>query len=313
MIPAKPMLAATLDPFKLSIEYPCMASYKLDGVRCLIIDGVALSRSLKPIPSEVVQRLLGGRTGQGLEGLDGELIVGDPAAKDVFNRTSSAVMSKAKKITVGVDLQKAVDSLCFYVFDRLPLNGSHQGYKRRYEELERFFRNNVKIYMKLVPHRVINSEKELLAFEASAVEQGYEGIMIRSMDCLYKFGRSTLKEGHLMKLKRFHDGEAVVLDVNPLMHNANEAQVNELGQKERPVRKAGMRAEKMLGSMMVRDVKTGVIFDVGSGFSEEDRIRLWINKPLGKTIKYKSQLAGVKDKPRFPVFMGFRDKKDAGE
>jgi len=31
---------------------------------------------------------------------------------------------------------------------------------------------------------------------------------------------------------------------------------------------------------------------------------------MGKVVKYKSQPTGVKDKPRFPVFLGFRDKVD---
>jgi hypothetical protein len=31
---------------------------------------------------------------------------------------------------------------------------------------------------------------------------------------------------------------------------------------------------------------------------------------MGKVVKYKSQPTGVKDKPRFPVFLGFRDVVD---
>lgn len=31
---------------------------------------------------------------------------------------------------------------------------------------------------------------------------------------------------------------------------------------------------------------------------------------IGSTVKYKYFEIGVKDKPRFPIFCGFRDKRD---
>ena len=48
------------------------ASPKLDGIRCMIQDGIALSRSLKPIRNEHVQYILGREI---FNGLDGELII----------------------------------------------------------------------------------------------------------------------------------------------------------------------------------------------------------------------------------------------
>lgn len=303
----KPMLAATLDPFNLDIEYPCMASYKLDGVRCIIRNGMAVSRSLKRIPNQLVQNTFGDFN---LEGLDGELIVGEPNAKDVFNKTSSLVMSK---VDVGryVSLQDFYDvPVTFHVFDWVPAAAQIGGFFARYKDLTKFLRGKPGLH--LVPHQIINSKTELLAYEAGALSQGFEGVMVRKMHGPYKYGRSTNKEGYLLKLKRFHDGEAVVLDVTHLRRNSNDAIVNGLGYKERSTKKEGMQATEMLGSMTVKDTKTGIVFDVGSGFTEEERIMWWIDKPVGKTIKYKSQQAGAKDKPRFPVFMGFRDEKDMG-
>jgi ATP-dependent DNA ligase len=48
MKPFKPMLAGKLegDP-----KLPCMVSNKLDGVRAIVIGGVLMSRTLKPIPN----------------------------------------------------------------------------------------------------------------------------------------------------------------------------------------------------------------------------------------------------------------------
>ena len=69
----KPLLAHTIEDTS-AVKFPCIVSPKLDGIRCIIIDGVAMSRSLKPIRNEYVQKCIGNRE---YNGLDGELIVGD--------------------------------------------------------------------------------------------------------------------------------------------------------------------------------------------------------------------------------------------
>lgn len=107
----KPMLAS---PAGELIRLPALLSPKLDGIRCLIIDGVACGRSLKPLPNKHVQALLGRAE---FNGLDGELIVGSPTAKDVFQQTSSGVMSI-----------EGEPSVIFHVFDDFVETG---GFQRR--------------------------------------------------------------------------------------------------------------------------------------------------------------------------------------
>ena len=48
-----------------------------------------------------------------------------------------------------------------------------------------------------------------------------------------------MREGYLLKVKRFVDGEALVIGVTEPMHNANEAKTNELGRTARSHKKAG--------------------------------------------------------------------------
>jgi DNA ligase-1 len=150
--------------------------------------------------------------------------------------------------------------------------------------------------------------------------------MIRSTAGPYKFGRSTEKEGWLLKLKRFEDSEAVVLGCYELMHNANEATKDELGHTKRSSHKANKQGRGTLGGLHVRDLKTGVEFDIGTGFDDALRAELWslhqLNVALqvpakfsagavvGRVAKYKFFPTGSKDKPRFPVFLGFRDSID---
>ena len=83
----KPMLASKCtDVTKL--KFPVLASLKLDGVRCLVIGGRLMSRTLKEIPNHFVQDMFAGMR----NGCDGELILGDPTAPDAYRKTVSAVM-----------------------------------------------------------------------------------------------------------------------------------------------------------------------------------------------------------------------------
>lgn len=288
----KPMLAAATDGTQ--INFPVWASPKLDGVRCLIIDGIACSRSLKPIPNQHVQRRLGLAA---LNGLDGELIVGSPTASDVYNRTVGGVMAVSGEPHVR-----------FHVFDDFMAAGS---FRERLAGVARRL-HFCQAPLAAVPHHPLKHEDELLRYEEDALTAGYEGIMLRHPDGPYKHGRSTLKEGWLLKLKRFTDAEAEVLGVLPLRSNTNEAKRNALGQLERSSHQAGMVAKPLVGSLLVRDLKTGVEFEIGTGFNQLQREQLWATREslIGKLVKYKSQPTGVKTRPRFPVFLGLRDPRD---
>ena len=66
-----------------NINFPIYVATKFDGVRALVIDSVVYSRSMKPIRNEYVQKLFGKPE---YNGFDGELIVGDIYAKDVFQK-----------------------------------------------------------------------------------------------------------------------------------------------------------------------------------------------------------------------------------
>src|SRR5688572_14503491 len=97
----KPMLAATIKDIK-ELTFPLLASPKLDGIRCVILNGKAVTRNLKPIPNDFIRNFL--ESHPELDGLDGELMLNDPPApKKIeieegeggldFNHVQSAVMS----------------------------------------------------------------------------------------------------------------------------------------------------------------------------------------------------------------------------
>jgi len=132
--------------------------------------------------------------------------------------------------------------------------------------------------------------------------------MGRSPMGAYKYGRATLREGSLWKLKRFTDGEYRVVGIEEQMHNANEKTRDELGRAKRSSHKENKRGKNTMGALNGVDTQTGVEFDVGTGFTDVERQDIWDNWPRDKGTlrKYKSLAVGVKDKPRHPVDLGTR-------
>ena len=297
----EPMLAGKADTKKLDkLSFPLWVSPKLDGIRALVVDGILMSRSFKPIPNRYLQE----KFSKLPNGTDGELIKGLPT-EDPYRATVSAVMTEDGEPT----------DVSYFVFDNFSSPG---GFSQRYRVVEHM--NSFEDGVISLPHQLVGSLAELLVYEEEVLTSGYEGVMLRSPNGPYKFGRSTAKEGHLLKLKRFEDSEAVILDTEELMHNDNAAQDDAFGRTERSNHKAGMRASGVLGALVVRGLEgthKDVEFNIGSGFNgaadvNGERAKLWREREalIGKIVKFKYFPIGSKDKPRFPTFLGFRDKID---
>jgi len=292
----KPMLAADCKGDLSLIKLPCLASPKLDGVRCIIKYGVALSRSLKPIPNAYIQQWAQEFSPE-LEGLDGELIVGlpveQPGEESVMSRTMSGVMRK-----------DGTPDFTFYVFDdtgfhKYPFAGRLAGVEELYPGMRTV----------VVPHRMISTLEELKAAVEQYIAEGYEGIMTRDPNGLYKQGRSTVKEQGLIKVKLFQTDEAEVIGVEEQMHNENEKQGD--GIQKRGTSAVGLVPAGVLGSITCRR-PDGVVFGIGSGFTAAQRHKLWAERTTlpGRTVTYKHFAYGTKNAPRFPTFVSFRDKLD---
>lgn len=295
----RPMLAAKATEQELkSLKYPVLASPKIDGVRALVIGGRVYSRSMKLIPNEHVQHLFGRMD---LNGLDGELVVGLPTDFNLMQQTTSGVMSKIGKpnVTYYVFDQVLDESIIYYLRLKLALTTVKMIGQARVVFLE---------------HKFVNSYEQLSQLNDEYLQAGYEGTMIRSLSGPYKQGRSTVKEGYLLKMKLFTDGEAEILALNEKETNTNEAKLDERGYTKRSSCKDGKVGADTLGSFTVRDLNSGVVFNLGSGpgFTDKTRQEFWKegDKMIGKLVKYKSQHVGIKDKPRIPLFIGIRSPLD---
>jgi DNA ligase-1 len=288
----KPMLASHCkDTSKL--KFPVLVSKKLDGVRATVQGGVLLSRSLKQIPNVNVQAMFKVLP----DGLDGELIFGDPCSPTAYRDTVSIVMSD----------DRPADSIRLHVFDKF----GTVGFQIRLVDAKSAISGIADVVM--VAHKLMMSIEELDAFEADALAEGNEGVMIRSLTGPYKQGRSSEKEQYLLKLKRFCDLEARVVGVEEQQHNDNPAFTNEVGRTARSSAKAGKVGAGVLGKLNVEGISgdyAGVRFDVGTGFDAAERQELWINPPIGRIVKVKYFPTGGKDLPRHPVYIGWRDGRD---
>lgn len=290
----KPMLATKVDLEKL--RFPCYASPKLDGIRCIIVNGVPLTRTLKEIPNHYVRNVLK-KHADALEGFDGELVVGDPRSPSCFNTTSSAIM----RFDGEPDFK-------FMVFDHV---SSGTWYKRWVEQLMLSI-NRHPPFVEFVKQVGVENLEQLDVLENQFTDDGYEGVMLRDPKGLYKFGRSTMNEQYLMKLKRFEDFEAEVIGFEEKMHNENELEKDNLGHAKRSSKADGMVPAGVLGALICRSDNYLCSFNVGSGFDDATKKEIWDNqdKYMGKLAKIKHQPAGAKDKPRFPTFLGWRSKED---
>lgn len=101
---------------------------------------------------------------------------------------------------------------------------------------------------------------------------GGEGLILRRADVLYQGGRSS----NLLKLKKFDDAEAVVLQHLP----------------------GKGKYQGITGSIVVKDAESRV-FNIGSGLTDKLRRQ---PPPIGSTITFRYQGRYQSGLPRFPVF-----------
>jgi ATP-dependent DNA ligase len=254
------------------IIYPCFVQPKLDGTRCVAVPGKGLfSRNKKAYPHlehirRVVDRLPATMV------LDGELYSDELSFQEIVGLVKSETVTeeeekKAKKIRLHV-----YDLVC-----DLP-------YHQRWMNLQMLFRRlgaGRETALVLVETEHCENEEEMKAKHAEYMERGYEGVMLRNREGMYRGVRSTA----LQKYKEFLDDEYPVV-----------------GFQE------GQGLEEGCVIWMCQTPE-GALFSCRPRGSREDRQRLfqegeqYVGKML--TVRYQEKTdAGL---PRFPVGITFRD------
>lgn len=262
----KPMLASDIRVSELEqLTYPVIMQRKLDGVRCLVTpDKGAVTRSGKLIPNRRIYAALSRRENNYL---DGEIIAGS------FHETSSLVRTHDKN---GRWTFFVFDS---YEFPTLP-------FEERYKKIWRS-REWKDMSVVMVSNYQAGCPMHVKKFYHEEMERGGEGIILRHARGQYKFGRSTLRQQFLLRIKARLEGNAIIVgfvEENDIDGNAKDT----------------------LGALLVNSEEYGH-FAIGTGFSRDLRRVVWGKQRrfIGRAVRYEFQQVGTKDKPRQPSFKGF--------
>jgi ATP-dependent DNA ligase len=146
-----------------------------------------------------------------------------------------------------------------------------------------------------VPHIMAHDEEELKAYFAKCMDEGFEGVMLKTLNTSYVFKRSE----NILKLKPCVTYEGVIVGHYEGRH--------------------GTKREGLFGGFEVV-LPNGIVTRLGGGFNDELKARVQLEGPdtyLGKVVELEAQPDPLtsdglsKDgKARFPVFIRFRDDGD---
>ena len=285
-MPIKRPMKAPNDPITnedlQKLKYPLYGSPKLDGFRCTV-DKRPYTSSMKWFANPFVNQELQNPI---YDGLDGELVVGDPKdGPTVFRNTSSLLRRHYGE-----------PDFRFYVMD------SHFNPQERYLDrwIEKIPQNKGRIIV--LHQRLLHSPEEVIAYEKEMLAFGYEGAMIRSPFKRYKEGRCTFREMNIFKRKPFVEIEAVVVGYLEGMTNENEAVVNEMGLTKRSHCKENMFPNGKLGSFILKSPLWADPFKASLGKDFDDKIKyaVWTNRSsfMGTVVTIKYQKYGSYKAPR---------------
>jgi DNA ligase-1 len=175
----KPMLASKCERPDL-LPFPVLATPKLDGIRCLKLGGKALTRSFKPISNRFAREWIEANLP---DGVDGELMLRD----GTFSETTSAIGRR-----------DGTPDFVFHIFDYVFEGRLDEPYRQRVADLDGLLgfsdSDPRSRHLVFVTPTLVRNLAELEAFETKCLDDGYEGVMVRTPHSPYKCGRSTERE-----------------------------------------------------------------------------------------------------------------------
>ena len=296
----RPMLAPNTTIDIKTLKYPLLVSYKLDGIRCIFKDGQMYSRSLKQFPNIQLRKRFEHFTKLSSDKniiLDGELL----AKSLTFNELSGITRQLDKELP---------EDLYFYCFDIIENENFDTPFGQRISPLTCDYVKDIK-NLKIVKQKLLYTVEEVNKYYEEALDWGCDGLILRDPNGKYKFGRGTVKEGLIYKMKPFQTFDAKIIDVIQAteVREGAEKKINELGRSVTSKKKDDRILIEKASAFVVK--YEGLDLKVTIAMTDEEKEEVWHNrkKYIGRTIEYKGMLVGSKDLPRHPVFLRFRDDK----
>ncbi len=201
----KPMLAEVYEKFVGQVVYPCKAQFKYDGDRIIAMcdeSGVKLfTRHGEPITTmNHLTSQLGNYMERG-EIFDGELWNKDMKWNEINSIVSSRVNSKN-------DFSKI--NMIVYDVPRIAGLKETDPFEKRFAIISDGSEDYITPNVKIAPTWFVNSPESVTQNLSDALEQGYEGIMLRNPLAPYQNKRTN----DLLKVKPYWDEEYLITGWN---------------------------------------------------------------------------------------------------
>ncbi len=297
----KPQLCPNEQPDLDTLKYPLLASFKYDGIRAIFINGQIYSRSLKPLTNVALQarfRAIKDHSKDNNVILDGEFW----CSSVTFNELSGIIRSDDKDLP---------DDLVFHCFDYLTEeNKSFMARVKDYSSQKQLEKES-KYYYSPVVQKVVNDKETLEASFDFALNNGFEGLILRNPTSKYKFGRASLKQDIAYKMKPYltYDSKIIKITQSTEVREGAEKKINELGRS--------VTSQKKADRVLIEKAATFVVYHNGNELgvslpmTDEEKTYIWNNQAefIGRTIEYKGLAIGSKHVPRHSVFLRYRDDK----
>lgn len=310
-----PMLASNQQVDLSDIQYPLLASCKLDGVRCIFYKGEILSRSLKQIQNKQLREKFESIRQYSEDYdliLDGEIYSHNLNFQEIISFCMTKDFEDKKSIKKYGEVKQIPKHLKFYCFDAIKNNEFDEDFSLRYANDVLKIEGAFPRLANSVYHKKVNTKEEVEKYFEEVLKEGYEGLILRSFDGRYKCGRGTIREGLIYKVKPFRtfDGEIIDVIQSTEVDPNVEKKINELGRSVTSKKKENRILINKASCFAVK--YEGLDLKVVIAMTDEEKEEIWINKEsyIGKIIEYKGMMIGSKDVPRHPVMIRFRDDKE---
>jgi DNA ligase-1 len=290
------------------VTKPMMASYKLDGMRCIFKNGEMLSRQFKPILNKQLNERFEPLKKLSLEYheiYDGELYSHEIDFQGIMHYCR----------TEDLGDEPLPESINFYCFDCLSGElfelAKNESARCRYELIEEMKEMDIPHFVAL-EQRIVSTPEETKKMFEEAISKGFEGLILKNPMSTYKFGRISVPSGDGYKFKPYQtfDGRIVGVEQATEVDPTVERKVGELGYHKTSRKKGDRIPIEKASAFRVRYEDREV--KVSLAMTDEEKEKIWREKDsyTGKYIEYKGMLVGAKDLPRHPVFIRFREDKD---
>lgn len=287
------MLASSMNEKNLSkIEYPAYVQTKMDGMRAMVVfkDGgvTAYSRNGKIIDissqfESVEENFV----------LDGELLVFEDGF--LLNRqTGNGILNKALKGTISNEERSQVRMIAW---DYIPYDDFMNGICDITQNHRLLYLGDVidrQPNIRMIDYDIVSNFETAKDVYNEKLIVGEEGVILKNIKSKWINKRSH----DLVKMKEILEADLMITDVYEGTGKYNG----------------------MLGAFAVRDKNNNVEAAVGTGFSDDQRKTLWINKNKLKgkivSVQYNAIISTKgqdKNSLFLPVFVEVRDDKDEAD